>query len=134
MTALRSRGLQLAIVVDEYGGTAGLVTVEDLVEELVGQVRDEHDRFEELDAILLSNGSWSVAGRLRCDELPQRLGFRPPDGPYDTVAGLVLRHLGQIPTVGDAITVGGWRIAVTQMDRRRIDRVEISPPAGGDLR
>jgi CBS domain containing-hemolysin-like protein len=133
MTALRGRGLQLAIVVDEYGGTAGLVTVEDLVEELVGQVRDEHDRFEELDAILLSNGSWSVAGRLRCDELPQRLGFTPPDGPYDTVAGLVLRHLGQIPTVEDAITIGGWRIAVTQMDRRRIDRVEISPP-GGDVR
>jgi|SoiMethySBSTD1v2_1073268.scaffolds.fasta_scaffold04191_23 CBS domain containing-hemolysin-like protein len=132
LTALRSRGLQLAIVIDEYGGTAGLVTVEDLVEELVGQVRDEHDRFEELDAILLSNGSWSVTGRLRCDELPRRLGFTPPEGPYDTVAGLVLRYLGEIPSVGDTVTVDGWRIAVTHMDRRRIDRVEISPPGGED--
>jgi CBS domain containing-hemolysin-like protein len=132
LTALRSRGLQLAIVIDEYGGTAGLVTVEDLVEELVGQVRDEHDRYEELDAILLSDGTWSVAGRLRCDELPRRLGFAPPDGPFDTVAGLVLRHVGQIPAVGDEITVDSWRIVVTQMDRRRVDRVELSPPDGAD--
>ena len=69
---------------------------------------------------------------LRCDELPRRLGFTPPDGPYDTVAGLVLRYLGEIPSVGDTVMVDGWRIAVTHMDRRRIDRVEISPPGGED--
>jgi CBS domain containing-hemolysin-like protein len=130
LTALRGRGLQLAIVVDEYGGTAGLVTVEDLVEELVGQVRDEHDPFEELDAVMLSDGSWSVSGQLRCDELGRRLGLMPPAGPYDTVAGLVLRLLGRIPTGGETVAVDGWRITVTRMDRRRIARVEISSPVG----
>jgi CBS domain containing-hemolysin-like protein len=133
LTALRGRGLQMAIVVDEYGGTAGLVTVEDLVEELVGQVRDEHDPFEELDAVMLSDGSWSVSGQLRCDEMGRRLGLTPPVGPYDTVAGLVLRLLGQIPSGGEAVAVDGWRITVTRMDRRRIARVEVSPP-GGDTR
>jgi CBS domain containing-hemolysin-like protein len=130
LTELRSRSLQLAVVVDEYGGTAGLVTVEDLVEELVGQVRDEHDRFEELDAIRLSNGSWSVAGRMRCADLPRRVGLTPPDGPYDTVAGLVLWLHGQIPAGGEAVEVNGRWITVTHMDRRRIDRVEVGPPGG----
>jgi CBS domain containing-hemolysin-like protein len=131
LTELRSRGFQMAIIADEYGGTAGLVTIEDLVEELVGQVRDEYDRFEELDAIMLSNGSWSVAGRLRCDELPTRLGFTPPAGPYDTVAGLVLHQYGQIPDGGETVDVDGWRITVTQMERRRIARVELTP--AGDV-
>ncbi|MPZ59804.1 MAG: DUF21 domain-containing protein [Propionibacteriales bacterium] len=132
LTALRARGLQMAIVVDEYGGTAGLVTVEDLVEELVGQVRDEHDHSEELDVIMLSDGSWSVSGQLRCDEMPHRLGFDPPPGPYDTLAGLVLSRYGEIPSGGETITIGGWRFIVAQMDRRRIDRVEVSPPLRGD--
>lgn len=130
LTELRGRGLQLAVVIDEYGGTAGVVTVEDLVEELVGDVRDEHDRVEEPDVIVLSDGSWSVSGLLRRDELESRLGFTPPEGPYDTLAGLVLYQLGRIPQVGDATTVDGWTFTATRMDGHRIDRVRVRPPGG----
>lgn len=130
LTALRGHGLQLAVVVDEYGGTAGVVTVEDLVEELVGEVRDEHDRLEEPDVIALSDGSWSVSGLLRGDELEAQLGFSPPAGPFDTLAGLVLYRLGRIPEAGGSVTVDGWRFTVTRMDGRRIDRVRVRPPSG----
>ena len=87
---LRSSGLQLAVVVDEYGGTAGLVTLEDLVEEIVGDVRDEHDRGEINPVRPLGRDSWMVSGLLRDDELADATGFRMPEGDYETLAGLVL--------------------------------------------
>lgn len=133
LTELRGHGLQLAVVVDEYGGTAGVVTMEDLVEELVGEVRDEHDRFEEPDVIVLSDGSWSVSGLLRRDELERDLRFEPPEGPFDTLAGLMLYQLGRIPAAGETITVDGWSFTVTRMDGHRIDRVRVRP-AGSDGR
>jgi len=128
LTTLRRGSLQLGIVVDEYGGTAGVVTLEDLVEELLGQIRDEHDTGETPEAVALTDGSWSLAGRVHRDDAAELLGVRPPEGPYDTVAGLVLHQLGRIPEVGDRIEVDGWTLRVARVDGRRIDRIVASPP------
>jgi CBS domain containing-hemolysin-like protein len=123
---LRSSGLQLAIVVDEYGGTAGLVTLEDLVEEIVGDVRDEHDRAEVNPVRPLGRDSWMVSGLLRDDELADATGFRMPEGDYETLAGLVLTRLGRIPEVNDEVRVDGWRITVMRMDRHRVAELRVA--------
>jgi CBS domain containing-hemolysin-like protein len=123
---LRGSGLQFALVVDEYGGTAGLVTLEDLVEEIVGDVRDEHDRREAAPVRPLGRDSWMVSGLLRGDEVAEATGFRMPEGEYETLAGLVLAELGRIPTVGDELRVDGWRITVMRMDRHRVAELRLS--------
>ncbi|HWM04995.1 MAG TPA: hemolysin family protein [Actinophytocola sp.] len=123
---LRSSGLQLALVVDEYGGTAGLVTLEDLVEEIVGDVRDEHDRGEINPVRPLGRDSWMVSGLLRDDELAEATGFRMPDGDYETLAGLVLSRLGRIPEVNDEVRIDGWRITVMRMDRHRVAELRVA--------
>lgn len=122
---LRGQGLQVAIVVDEYGGTAGIVTLEDLVEEIVGDVRDEHDRLEVSRVRALDERSWLISGLLRADELADAVGFVMPEGDYETVAGLVLERLGRIPAVGDGIELDGWQLSVTRMDRRRIAELRL---------
>jgi CBS domain containing-hemolysin-like protein len=123
---LRSSGLQLALVVDEYGGTAGLVTLEDLVEEIVGDVRDEHDRGETNPVRPLGRDSWMVSGLLRDDELADATGFRMPEGDYETLAGLVLTRLGRIPEVNDEVRIDGWRITVMRMDRHRVAELRVA--------
>ncbi len=123
---LRSSGLQVALVVDEYGGTAGIVTLEDLVEEIVGDVRDEHDRGEVSPVRPLGKDSWMVSGLLRDDELAEATGFRMPQGEYETLAGLVLSRLGRIPEVNDEVFVGGWRITVMRMDRHRVAELRVA--------
>lgn len=128
LLTLRRRGLQLAVVVDEYGGTAGVVTLEDLLEELVGAVRDEYDLSEAPEAVRLADGAWSVSGLLRRDELAERIGQAVPEGAFDTVAGLVLATTGELPEAGDTATLEGWTFTVTRMDGRRIDRVLVHPP------
>jgi CBS domain containing-hemolysin-like protein len=120
LNRLRDSRFQLAIVVDEYGGTAGLVTLEDVVEEIIGDVRDEHDEREAPASQQLGADSWMVSGQLRADEVTDVTGFRMPDGDYDTIAGLILERLGRIPAAGEWIDVDGWRLMVTAMDRRRI--------------
>ena len=122
---LRGQGLQVAIVVDEYGGTAGIVTLEDLVEEIVGDVRDEHDRLEVSRVRALDERSWLISGLLRADELADAVGFVMPEGDYETVAGLVLERLGRIPAVSDGIELDGWQLSVTRMDRRRIAELRL---------
>ena len=117
---------QFAIVVDEYGGTAGIVTVEDLVEELVGQIRDEHDVAEVPEIIALRDGGWSVSGQLHKDDLADLTGAAPEPGPFDTVAGIVMDRLGRLPAVGDFVELDGWRLRVIRLDRRRVDRVDIT--------
>jgi CBS domain containing-hemolysin-like protein len=131
LTRLRAHDFQLAVVIDEYGGTAGVVTTEDLVEELVGQVVDEHDAAEPPDVLPLSDGGWSVSGRLHKDDFSD-LGFEAADGHYDTVAGLLLERLGRIPVVGESVVVGDWRLSATRMVGNRIDRVGISPRTSHD--
>jgi CBS domain containing-hemolysin-like protein len=130
---LRGRGYQMAIVVDEYGGTAGVTTLEDLVEELVGEVSDEHDRSR--PDVVRSRDWFTFPGILRPDELLERTDVNvPEDGPYDTVAGWMMSELGRLPTVGDTVTVNGGVFRVERMDGRRIDRVRYTPrvePVGG---
>jgi CBS domain containing-hemolysin-like protein len=127
---LRESGLQLALVVDEYGGTAGIVTLEDLVEEIVGDVRDEHDRMEASPVRPLGRNSWLVSGLLRDDEVADATGFRMPEGDYETLAGLVLFRLGRIPQVGDEVRLDGWRITVMRMDRNRVAELRVARVPG----
>ncbi|GAA4060728.1 hemolysin family protein [Agromyces indicus] len=123
---LRGRGYQMAVVVDEYGGTAGVATLEDLVEELVGEVADEHDRTR---AGVVRRGEFvSFPGMLRPDELLDRTGIQvPEDGAYETVAGYVMSVLGRLPAVGDEVEVEGGRFRVQRLDGRRIDRIQFTP-------
>jgi len=120
---LRESGLQLAVVVDEYGGTAGVVTLEDVVEEIVGDVSDEHDRFR-VTGREMTDGSWTVPGLWRPDEVRERLGAPVPDGPaYETTGGYVMAELGRVPEVGDSVDLPGWRVSVLAMDGMRVDRL-----------
>ena len=127
MGVLRSHGLQLAIVVDEYGGTAGIVTLEDLVEELVGELGDEHDRAK-LDITSGKDKSFSFPGMFRPDEVFEKLAIKvPEDGAYETVAGYLMSQLGRIAVVGDEVQVDGGVLRVERMDGRRVDRVRFIP-------
>ncbi len=122
---------QLAIVIDEYGGVAGVITIEDLAEEVVGEFVDEDDRERTMPGPPAYETpvahAREIDGVLRAHEVEERTGFRLPEGPYDTIAGLVLARLGRLPQVGESVEVDGWRITVVQMFRRRIERVRLEP-------
>jgi len=128
MGLLRSKGLQLAIVVDEYGGTAGLATLEDLVEELVGELADEHDRHR-VGIRRGVGGSVIFPGMLRPDELRELAIKIPEHGAYETVGGYLMSALGKIPAVGDELQIDGGTLRVDRMDGRRVDRVRFTPEA-----
>ncbi|UNO38945.1 hemolysin family protein [Streptomyces sp. MST-110588] len=123
----------IAVVVDEYGGTAGVVTLEDIVEELVGEVRDEHDRVDlpELGPAPPEDGrpAWDADGGCRVDVL-RRIGLEAPDGPYETVAGLMAHILGRIPAPGDTAELDGWRLRVRLVSHHRAERIRILRMAG----
>ncbi|MCK6066840.1 MULTISPECIES: hemolysin family protein [Microbacterium] len=122
---LRARGYQMAIVVDEYGGTAGVVTLEDLVEEIVGEVLDEHDRSRA--GVVRVAGSVSFPGDLRPDEALDRAGVKVPEGEvYDTVGGYIMSVLERIPAVGDEVPTEDGVLTVQRMDGRRVDRVRFT--------
>ncbi len=126
LAELRGRGFQLAVVVDEYGGTAGVATLEDLVEELVGEVSDEHDRTR---ADVVRSRNWlTFPGILRPDELRERTTVVvPEEGPYETVGGWMMSELGRIAAVGDLVETEAGTFRVERMDGRRIDRVRFTP-------
>lgn len=136
MTEIRANGLQTALVVDEYGGTAGMVTVEDLIEEIVGDVRDEHDDATP-DVVEMRNG-WQVSGLLRIDEVSTETPFRPAEGEYETIGGLVMQELGHVPEPGETVELTEfdpdgplddpirWQAKVIAMDGRRIDVLELT--------
>lgn len=126
MVELRAKGLQLAIVVDEYGGTAGLATLEDLVEELVGELADEHDRAK-AGVTRGANSSVLFPGMIRPDELLEMAIKVPDDGAYETVAGFMMSALGRIPAVGDEVQIEDGMLRVERMDGRRVDRVRFTP-------
>lgn len=123
---LRAKGYQMAVVVDEYGGTAGVATLEDLVEELVGEVSDEHDRSR---ADVVRSRNWlTFPGALRPDELLERADVTvPEEGPYETVAGWLMSELGRVAEVGDTVEIEAGIFRVERMDGRRIDRVRFTP-------
>ncbi|BBX82851.1 hemolysin family protein [Mycolicibacterium aubagnense] len=141
MTQIRANGVQTALVVDEYGGTAGMVTVEDLIEEIVGDVRDEHDDATP-DVVEVRDG-WLVSGLMRIDEVDTETPFRAPEGDYETIGGLVLKELGHIPDVGDTVVLTEfdpdnpeldpvrWKATVIRMDGRRIDQLELTQLGSG---
>ena len=126
MVELRAKGLQLAIVVDEYGGTAGLATLEDLVEELVGELADEHDRAK-AGVTRGANSSVLFPGMIRPDELLEMAIKVPADGAYETVAGFMMSELGRIPANGDEVEIEDGVLKVERMDGRRVDRVRFTP-------
>jgi CBS domain containing-hemolysin-like protein len=146
LAALQAGGQDIAIVVDEYGGTDGVVSIEDLVEELVGDIADEFDAVEpalgtlapsEAGAahgaadtgvdVTVPNGerSWLVEGVLREDELDEVTGFRLPEGPYETLAGFLMARLGHIPVAGEIVEENGWEFTVVEVERRRIEQVRV---------
>jgi len=126
LVELREHGLQMAVVVDEYGGTSGVVTLEDVVEELVGDVADEHDP-RRAGVHPVGDRVWSVPGLLRPDELTEQTGLVvPEEGAYETLGGLVMALLGRVPVVGDVVQVTGVVLRVEAMDGRRVSRVLIS--------
>ncbi|MFI6014655.1 hemolysin family protein [Streptomyces sp. NPDC051243] len=124
----------MAVIIDEYGGTAGVATLEDIVEEVVGEVRDEHDPHETPDLAHAGRDDegralFSADGSARSDQLA-RVGLRAPEGPYETLAGLVATELGRIPAVGDRVEVAGWLLDVVDATGRRAARVLLhAPPA-----
>ena len=129
LAEMRREQLHLAIVVDEYGGTAGIVTLEDLVEELVGDIRDEYD-VERSSAQRLRGGDVVIDGLLNTDDFAEESGVELPEGPYETVAGYVMAELGHLPQVGEWVDVADYRLTVTELDGRRVARVRVSRSPG----
>ena len=125
MTDMRREGVHLAIVADEYGGTDGIVTLEDLVEELVGDIRDEYDP-DERQALRLVSGDVEVDGLLNLDDFQDETGLELPDGPYETVAGYIVARLGHVPVVGESCAFDGHQLTVVGLDGRRVSRVRVS--------
>ncbi|URM96228.1 hemolysin family protein [Actinomadura madurae] len=126
LTEMRREGCHLAIVMDEYGGVAGIVTLEDLLEELIGDIRDEYD-VQDAQARRLHGGVVEVDGLLNLDDFAAETGIRLPAGPYETVAGHIMAVLRRVPAEGDSVEAGGRRLAVARMDGRRVARVRVMP-------
>ena len=126
---------QCAIVVDEYGGTAGLVTIEDLLEEIVGEIRDEYD-VESESVVDEANGRFVFSGKVDIDEVVQRLSVPIERVGFETVGGYLMSHLGRVPTVGERFDVDGLSVEVLDAERRRVNKVRIwkKVPADGGPR
>lgn len=140
---VRRAGSQLVLVADEYGGTSGIVTIEDVVEEILGEVWDEHDNKEEDAEVRRTGQTWEISGLVRVDELSEAVGYFAPEGAYETLGGLIMAQLGRIPCTGDEVLLpqsdrefldgfesglpNRWLATVKDMDNRRVDRVIIRP-------
>ena len=132
LSEMRRGNQHLAIVVDEYGGTDGIVTLEDLIEEVIGEIYDEYDDEVAPDGKETPDGPREVDGLLNLDDFTEATGLRLPDGPYETVAGYVLAELGRLPEIGDAIEIEGRTVTVLELDGRRIARLLVAPSVPED--
>lgn len=130
LTGMRAEGHQIAVVVDEYGGTDGIITLEDLVEEVVGEIFDEYDT--DVVAPRLAVGGGSVGGRLNLQDFEEATGIALPRGASDTIAGFVIERLGRLASVGDTVEVPGATLQVAALDRRRIAEILVIPHGGGE--
>lgn len=128
LAEMRREREQMVIVVDEFGGTAGIITLEDLLEEIVGEIEDEYDASQGPEAATPAPGVSVLSGLLHPDEVQEQAGFRMPEGDYDTLAGFLLALFERIPLVGDQVAYDGWEFKVTAMDGRRIDKVLLVAP------
>jgi CBS domain containing-hemolysin-like protein len=129
LSRFRQLGTHLAIVVDEYGGTAGILTLEDVLEEVVGEIEDEYDPRAPSLSRILPSGVYELPGTLHPDEVLDACGLRLPEGPFETLAGFVLAGLGAIPEPGDRFVHDGWQLEVVEMDRLRVATVRLRAPA-----
>ena len=120
---MRKHRRAVAVVVDEYGGVAGLLTVKDLLEPLVGDLHDEFDEFEEPHIVRVDNTRWLIDGQTNVDDVRDRIGIDIPDGEYVTLGGLLFERFGHIPTEGESVRVGDWDMRVVEMDKRRVAQV-----------
>ncbi len=130
LTDMRREGAHLAIVVDEYGGTAGIVTLEDLVEEIVGDIRDEYD-VDEPETTRSMTGEVELDGLLNLDDFEDETGLAIPEGPYETVAGYIVQQLGHVPSIGESASIDGHVLTVMELDGRRVARVKVAPVEPG---
>jgi len=126
LSEMRKENRHFAIVVDEYGGTDGIVTLEDLIEEVIGDIYDEYDEDVTRDSDDPAEGPHEVDGLLNLDDFAEATGLQLPEGPYETVAGYVLADLGRLPVVGDTVSVEGRTLSVLELDGRRIARISVS--------
>ncbi len=129
LSDLRDAGTALALVVDEHGGTAGIVTLEDVVEELVGEIRDEHDHVEP-EVVALAGGRFLVPGSWRLDETVRDTGVHLPEGDYETLSGLVMAELERLPRVGDEVALPTARLRVLALDGHAVGRLVLAPRPG----
>jgi magnesium and cobalt transporter len=120
----------MAIVVDEYGGVSGLLTIEDVLEQIVGEIDDEHDPDEEVMIVPEQEDAWRVDALTRIEDLNEELGTEFSDADYDTVGGLVMHELGRLPRKGESLVIGGMRFTVLRADRRRVHSVRLRRLAG----
>ncbi|MEW9546895.1 hemolysin family protein [Nonomuraea sp. NPDC050783] len=128
LNEMRAEGQHLAIVVDEYGGTAGIVTMEDLVEELIGDIRDEYD--VEDDVVVLPAGEIEIDGLTNLNDFATETGIKLPDGPYETLGGFVMAVLGHVAAIGERVELPGFELEVIELDGRRIARVRVKRRPG----
>ena len=125
---MRGTGAHLAVVIDEYAGTAGIITLEDVLEEIVGEIDDEHDPDPAEVQVTAQRGTWEIPGGFHLDEVADACGLDLPEGEYETVAGFVLDRLQRIPSPGDAVEIDGWRLVVADMDRLRVVTLRVTAP------
>jgi putative hemolysin len=126
MSEMRREGQHLAIVIDEYGGTDGIVTLEDLIEEVIGDIRDEYDE-DVTQARRLAGGEVELDGMLNLDEIAEIAGVELPEGPYATLGGFVMAELGRLPRTGDVIEHNGVRLTIVRTEGRRAARIRLTP-------
>jgi putative hemolysin len=128
LSEMRGEGQHMAVVIDEYGGTDGIVTLEDLIEEVIGEIRDEYDA-DAIESSVLAGGDVEVDGRLNLDEVAEVSKVELPDGPYSTLGGYVMAELGRMPRTGDIVEHEGVRLTVVRTEGRRVARVRLTPPS-----